>query len=75
MLKRIQIDSRRGLLEVKVHLVRWLAICSGKTIGSLGVGRSLNKVLLCKGMWRLPLKCDSFWRKVILGKLGLLEMD
>ena len=40
LLKRLQRDSRAGVHEEEVHLVRWQAIWSGKTMEGLGVRRS-----------------------------------
>ena len=53
-------------------MVSWSVICKDKKHGGLGLRHLeiFNQALLGKWLWRFPLKRESFWRKVIVGKFG-----
>ncbi|RVW84765.1 LINE-1 retrotransposable element ORF2 protein [Vitis vinifera] len=61
-----------GVLEKKVHLIKWSTVCKAKSKGGLGVWSLLlfNKALLCKWCWRFASEGDSLWKKIIKGKFG-----
>ena len=76
-LEKIQRDFLWGgeTLDSKPHLVKWDTVCSDRRMGGLGVRRLhlLNKVVLCKWIWRFASKREAFWRQIISGKYGDLE--
>ena len=62
----------KGVLEKKIHLVKWSTICKAKSKGGLGVRSFLlfNKTLLCKWCWCFTSERDLLWKKIIKGKFG-----
>ena len=56
----------------KIHLASWSVICKDKKHGGLGLRHleGLNQALLGTWLWRFSLERESFWRRVIRGKLG-----
>lgn len=55
-------------------MVSWDRVCSPKFHGGLGLRRMevMNKALLCKWLWRFGRVDNSFWRKVVVSRHGIL---
>ncbi|KAL7228890.1 hypothetical protein ACSBR2_007559 [Camellia fascicularis] len=54
----------------KVHLVKWTNVCQSKKMGGLGLRRakSQNLALLAKLGWKILIKKDCLWVKVLEAK-------
>ncbi|KAE8665134.1 Callose synthase 1 [Hibiscus syriacus] len=63
-----------GGVEVKkIHWIKWSTVCSGKSVGGLGVFELnyMNRALLGKWSWRFANDKESVWKKVICCKYNL----
>ena len=76
-LEKIQRDSLWGgsVLEKKVHLVNWSAVCADMRQGGLGIRSlvALNKALLGKWSCKFAIERNSLWKQVIIDKYGVEE--
>lgn len=51
----------------KVHLARWDLVCQPKSLGGLGIKKTvkMNQALLAKASWRMTQKEDGLWCRVL----------